>query len=225
MGQQPVTFGRRGVRRPPAGGGLAETRNRAGALASVACDARGDAASLLDADPDAHAATEEQMARFIGSNWEKYRDLWLGMTYDGALKPSFSIDAFAYSTFWLLYRRLYVAAVTTILLHVGVVFLWPGYLHIFEIGLSLCLGFWGKAMVVRRAMSTIDAIERSSQSSHEAALRVDLRIENAGGVDLISPAIAMTMLAAVVVSIVVRPAAVRLTETIASPLRQINNAL
>ncbi|WP_363346922.1 DUF2628 domain-containing protein [Methylocystis echinoides] len=141
----------------------------------------------------AYGANETQMRWFIGPGWEDYRDLWLQMKHDGALRPGFSFDAFFFSSLWLFYRRLYAPALAATGFECAVMGLSPSNFSVWQFLLSLGVGFFGKSLVIRRGMKTIGALAESGRSSGQTALR----IEQAGGTRLLAPVASTALLASV----------------------------
>jgi hypothetical protein len=134
------------------------------------------------------AAGEMEMMRYIGANWPKYRDLWHEMRGGSELKLSFSFPAFFLTVFWMLYRKLYAQAFAVIGLGFAFSFVAPKRVWLFNIATSAAFGFFGKSLVVQRAMKTVVNIKNMGLSNGEAALR----IEKAGGTNLFAP-IAMSI--------------------------------
>jgi hypothetical protein len=165
-----VTFGRRGALpappRPPAHPAPPRRPDppRAGELVYEA--------PLRDSG-EAQSDDESQMARFIGSDWPLYRDLWRLMKDDGALLPGFCFSAFSFSSAWLVYRRLYGPALAAVALELAATRLSPPGAAFVELLLCLAIGVFGKALVIRRGLATIGAARREGLPRGEAAARVE----------------------------------------------------
>lgn len=137
-----------------------------------------------------YEADDLEMSLFIGPNWGRYRDLWRAMKGNGALKSSFSIEAFSFSWLWLLYRRLNGAAAAVLGCELAVTFFSPAYFPLVQFALCLLVGLWGKALVIQRGMETIAVIARSGLSSSAARIRV----ERLGGTRLLPPLVVSLLL-------------------------------
>jgi hypothetical protein len=185
--QQTVTFGRRGAPAPRIQAPAAPARRMA-AAAEPALAAPPPALSYADLMGSDHvgaasSADEMDMMRYIGGNWPKYRDLWREMKGSSDLKISFSIAGFFLTTFWMLYRKLYAAAFLTFGAGMVFAFVAPKHAWLFNIAVCCVTGLYGKALVLQRAMKTVDNIKSMGLSNGEAALR----FEKAGGTNLIAP--------------------------------------
>lgn len=143
--REPPPFGRRGAPRP------SSVRRQLTAPPQ-------DAPPLEQLDPEAvrwAVETEESLvARFIGPDWPDYRDLWRLMRFDGALLPSFSFAALSFSFAWLFYRRLYGAGLVAMAAQIAISRLSPIGSIIGALLLCLFIGFFGKSLVIRKAMKT-----------------------------------------------------------------------
>lgn len=200
---QPVTFGRRGVQnKTPAPIRLPGPQTPPAA-------ARVTYAQLLEAgDDDAVSATphagnrpwegrgradDRLMERFIGPNWPSYQNLWRAMKDGGAPRPSFSYHAFSLSSLWLFYRRLYGPAFVVLGCELAITRLPVGYSSVCTLLLALFVGVFGKSLVIRRGMRTMDDVEREDLSSSEATLQM----ERKGGTRLLAPLVVAVSLACV----------------------------
>ena len=208
------TFGRRGqgaVRsapRPapaaaPAAVGLRRDPPRA-TMADLLARNPDDTTPLIPladpADPPPVAASEAHMALAIGPNWEAWRALWLDMPGRPALRPAFSPAAFFFQGLWLLYRRQYAAFFGLVALLTAVLFVAPDFrvsALVFNAGVALALGFFGKSLVLIRACNIVLDNRGAGQSRSEAAAR----IARQGGVDRLSPIVALLFVAGVVLAI------------------------
>lgn len=182
--QQTVTFGRRGAPAARIQASASPTAREAiRAEPAIATPAISYAELMGSGNLGASSADEMDMMRFIGGNWPKYRDLWREMKGGGDLKVSFSIAGFFLTTFWMLYRKLYAAAFLSFAASIAFSFIAPKHTWVFTVALCLVTGLYGKALVIQRAIKTVDNIKSMGLSNGEAALR----IERAGGVNLVAP--------------------------------------
>jgi hypothetical protein len=146
--QQSAPFGRRGRQPSP--------------IARLQFPAKGTGFSSGQPQDEANVfeAREDDdflMERFVGPDWADYQFLWRLMRSNGALIPSFSFVAFSFSFAWLFYRRLYLAGLAAMALQIEV----TRHSSLGSIlgGLLLAagVGFFGKALVLRKGMKIIRA--------------------------------------------------------------------
>jgi hypothetical protein len=123
---------------------------------------------------------EARMRRFIGRNWPDFEDVWRRMRKDGALATSFSGPAFSFSIAWLFYRRLYVEAALAIAVEIAITRLSPLSSTLIDLLLCLAIGAFGKALVVRKGLRTLDVVSRQRLPHGEATAQIERR----GGVRL-----------------------------------------
>ncbi len=180
---QQATFGRRNAAlqlhpRPQASRPAPTAKSALPAMPALSNDLPRD----MDAAVAGASADETEMMRYLGGNWPKYRTLWRSMNNGADLKMSFSFAAFFFTTFWLLYRKLYAWAFGIFGAGVAIGFIIPNKAWLFQIVASAVLGLYGKALVVRRGMSTVENLKSMGLSTGEAALR----IEKAGGTNFVA---------------------------------------
>lgn len=183
---QPIDFGRRSIPMPPPPYAVPEAS--AHPASSVSCSA------LLRSDARI-GAEEREMRRYIGDIWPSYRDLWLRMQKASEPTTEFSLAAFCFSAAWLLYRKLYVLAVTIIGAGLAIGFVAPKLALIFNLTSCVIIGLYGKSLVVQRATLTIADAHSRGLSPGETALR----IEKAGGTNLFGSIVVTTVLLVVTV--------------------------
>lgn len=158
------------------------------------------------AAPPPVAASEAHMALAIGPNWEAYRALWLDMPGRPVLRPAFSAAAFFLQGLWLLYRRQYAAFFGLVALTTAVLFVAPDFgvsALVFNSGVALALGFFGKSLVLIRACNVVLDNTGAGLSRADSAAR----IARQGGVDRLSPIVALLFATGVALAIFFHAAA------------------
>ena len=186
-----ATFGKRGANLqnsskalPPKA--VAQTSSSA-SFSSSTLDIGGSWALPSNAYPQISAsissADETDMMRFIGANWPAYRDLWQEMKGDPTLRVNFSFAAFFMSSTWLLYRKQYALSFVIIAIQFALIFVSPRLAWLANLSVPVALGLYGKSIVVKRAISTVDRIKDMGMSPDMTAMR----IEKAGGTSWVGP--------------------------------------
>lgn len=157
--REPAPFGRRGVARP------FSVRRQFASSPTVAPPR--DQYDPEDV-PWTGETEESLIARFVGPDWPEYRDLWRLMQFDGALLPSFSFAALSFSFAWLFYRRLYGAGLVAMAAQIATSRLSPTGSIVGALLLCLFIGFFGKALVIKKAMKTVGAMRDDDPMMVEA---------------------------------------------------------
>jgi hypothetical protein len=222
--QQPVTFGRRGARKAAPdrlGSGLVAPTWRGSDPSPVPGTADDDLTYAALLHRGASGDDEARMRRFIGPNWSEFEKLWRAMGPEGALVPSFSAAAFSFSIGWLFYRRLYGFGVAAVVAEIAIARLSPINSTIADFLLCLAIGAFGKALVVRKGLRTIDAVSRAGLSEGETAAR----IERFGGVRLAEALAASILLAGFGAASVFRMFSAGLPADLAAPLDGLQEVL
>lgn len=204
------TFGRRGASgarrpsatapRPAAAAPEAPRATMADLLARTAEDSTPLIALRDPAAPQAAQFDETDIATAVGPNWEAYRLLWLDMASRPALRPGFAIAPLLLQGLWLLYRRQYAAFFGLVALTTGVLFIAPDFrisALVFFAGVALTLGFFGRSLVLLKACHVV----AEAQAAGLGRAETEARIARRGGVDRISPIVAMLFLTGVVLAI------------------------
>jgi hypothetical protein len=87
---------------------------------------------------------------------------------------------FSFFIAWLFYRRLYGFGAAAIAVEIAISRLSPINSTLVDLMLCLAIGAFGKALVIRKGLRTIDAVTRAGLPHGEAAAR----IERLGGVHM-----------------------------------------
>lgn len=199
------TFGRRsgqGRRAPRARHAAAAPRATMADLLARTSDDTTPLIVLADpAAPPPVAVSEDDMALAIGPNWDvSYRALWSDMAGRVTLRPAFSLAAALLQGLWLLYRRQYAAFFGLVALTTAVLFVAPDFrisALVFTAAVALALGFFGKSLVLIRASNVVlDAL-----ATGQPGAEIDARIRRYGGVDRLSPIVALLFFAGVALAI------------------------
>lgn len=191
---QQAGFGRRGRQEAPAPApafGRQRAAEAAPSLPSMADLMRGASGGEDGAAPQGSAggaragggAGEVDMMRAIGSNWPKYRDLWLTMRHSGGWAPSFSFGALFFGGVWLLYRRQWGWFFAVMILQIAISFVDLKSAWLSSLAIQGALGIFGKSLVLRAAMNRVDGIRSMGLSADDTARR----IEKSGGVSWAAP--------------------------------------
>ncbi len=203
-----AVFGKRGVPivapppRMPALGSAAYLETIAAARAAYR-----DGAPFVADEPTrpaaAEASDEAGMRDYFGSNWRRYRPLWLEMKGAPGLKPSRSLAAAVFSSLWLLYRKQYRVGAAILAAQAAMTYGAVEWSAVFDLAVAAFLARYGKSIVVLGAMAAIDRIRSAGLSRDITAIR----IAGAGGVSLIAPIVGALALAGAYLSAPDGPAA------------------
>ncbi len=201
MAHRQAVFGKRGARiaapppRAPAPASAAYLDTIAAARAAFR-----DGAPLGAEEPSRPAAAEGSdeagMRDYFGSNWRRYRPLWLEMKGAPGLKSSRSLAAAVFSSLWLLYRKQYPVGAAILAAQAAMTYQAAEWSAVFDLAVAAFLARYGKSIVVLGAMAAIDRIRGAGVSPDITANR----IAAAGGVSLIAPILGALALAGVYLS-------------------------
>jgi len=130
--------------------------------------------------------------RYIGSNWPKYRNVWVDMQDNpSAVKRSFCFAAFFWGPFWLLYRKQYAPAFAIFAASMAMGYIAPDLRRFLALAVASLLGSYGKSYIVSSGMRTIRNVKSLGLSTIESCGH----IERAGGTSwaaALSPLIVLT---------------------------------